>query len=177
MVGVEVESLTSVVDYRTLSKLVSIKDNDRHPFCSTLTKQKSMFRGTPLLFTRSTDRLRRSFLPRTIQHFNATQKGCLGLFGHESASLTFCPAAFTHLYWLYEQLTYLFNSSQNNYVITTHFHFHTVHTHIYTRVNVFFKRGQKKKKCPCNGFCESRSAESPDSSTGPTTVLKMQSQN
>ena len=64
--GVELESLTSVAEKRAVSKLLSVMDCDRHPLYSTLTGQRSVFSGRLLSLTCSTDRLRRSFVPRTF---------------------------------------------------------------------------------------------------------------
>lgn len=58
-----------------MSRMLAIMDNDRHPLYSTFIKQRSMFSGRFLSLSCSTDRLRRSFVPRAIQLFNTTQRG------------------------------------------------------------------------------------------------------
>ena len=60
---------------RTLSRMLTILDNDHHPLHSTLKRQKSTFSGRLPTLSCSSDRLRKSFVPRAIQIFNATQKG------------------------------------------------------------------------------------------------------
>ena len=59
----------------TLSRLLTILDNDYHPLHSTLNGQRSIFSGRLLSLSCSSDRLRKSFVPRAIQLYNATQKG------------------------------------------------------------------------------------------------------
>lgn len=78
VVGIELESLTSIAEKRTSRRMLAIMDNDRHPLHSTFNKQRSMFSGRLLSFTCSTDRLRRSFVP-VPQLFNATQGGRGGM--------------------------------------------------------------------------------------------------
>ena len=71
----ELDCLTSVAEKRTLSRLLTILDNDHHPLHSTLNGQRSIFSGRLLSLSCSSDRLRKSFVPRAIQLYNATQKG------------------------------------------------------------------------------------------------------
>src|SRR4029434_4043149 len=75
VVGMELDCLTSVAEKRTLSRLLTILDNDHHPLHSTVNRQKSIFSGRLLSLSLSSDRLRKSFVPRAIQLYNATQKG------------------------------------------------------------------------------------------------------
>ena len=75
VVGMELDCLTSVAEKRTLSRLLTILDNDHHPLHSTINGQRSIFSGRLLSLSCSSDRLRKSFVPRAIQLFNATQKG------------------------------------------------------------------------------------------------------
>ncbi|XP_073668918.1 uncharacterized protein [Paramisgurnus dabryanus] len=75
VVGIQLESLTAIAEKRSSRRMFAIMDNDRHPLHSTFMKQRSMFSGRLLSLTCSTERLRRSFVPRAIQHFNATQGG------------------------------------------------------------------------------------------------------
>ena len=75
VVGMELDCLTSVAEKRTLSRLLTILDNDHHPLHSTLNGQRSIFSGRLLSLSCSSDRLRKSFVPRAIQLFNAVQKG------------------------------------------------------------------------------------------------------
>src|SRR4029434_4607956 len=72
VVGTELDCLTTVAERRTLSRLLTILDNVHH---STLNRQKSIFSGRLLSLSCSSDRLRKSFVPRAIQLHNATQKG------------------------------------------------------------------------------------------------------
>ena len=76
VVGTELECLTTVAERRTLSRLLTILDNVHHPLHSTLNGQRSIFSGRLLSLSCSSDRLRKSFVPRAIQLYNtATQKG------------------------------------------------------------------------------------------------------
>ena len=67
--------LTTVAERRTLSRLLTILDNDHHPLHSTLNGQRSIFSDRLLSLSCSSDRLRKSFVPRAIQLYNATEKG------------------------------------------------------------------------------------------------------
>ena len=75
VVGTELDCLTTVAERRTLSRLLTILDNVHHPLHSTVNRQKSIFSGRLLSLSCSSDRLRKSFVPRAIQLFNAAQKG------------------------------------------------------------------------------------------------------
>ena len=72
VIGAEQDSVVSVAERRTLNKLLSIMDNSSHPLHDLVTGQRSMFSERLLSMGCSTDRLWRSFLPRTIRLFNAT---------------------------------------------------------------------------------------------------------
>ena len=74
VVGTELDCLTTVAESRTLSRLLTILDNVHHPLHTTLYGQRSIFSGRLLSLSCSTDRLRRSFVPRAIQLYNTTQK-------------------------------------------------------------------------------------------------------
>ena len=71
VVGTELDCLTTVAERRTLSRLLTILDNDPHQLHSTLNRQRSTFSGRLLSLSCSSDRLRKSFVPRAIQLFNA----------------------------------------------------------------------------------------------------------
>src|SRR4029434_10426258 len=75
VVGIELECLRTVAERRTLSRLLTILDNVYNPLHSTLNRQKSIFSGRLLSLSCSSDRLRKSFVPRAIQLYNATQNG------------------------------------------------------------------------------------------------------
>ncbi|TNN57721.1 hypothetical protein EYF80_032089 [Liparis tanakae] len=85
-------SVASVADIRTLRRLLTILDNDHHPLRRTLTGQRSTFSGRLLSLSCSSDRLRKSFVPRAIQLFNTSQKGGGGRGTlHESTSVSSPP--------------------------------------------------------------------------------------
>ena len=75
VVGTELDCLTTVAERRTPSRLLTILDNVHHPLYSTVNRQKSIFSGRLLSLSCSSDRLRKSFVPRAIQLHNGTQKG------------------------------------------------------------------------------------------------------
>ena len=75
VVGADLECITSVSDKRTLNKLHSILDNDCHPLYSIIIQQKSLISWRLRSMTCTTDRLRKSFVPRAIQLYNASLKG------------------------------------------------------------------------------------------------------
>ena len=58
---------------RTLDKLLAIMDNVSHPLHTTIVGQRSLFSGRLLSYGCSTDRLRRSFVPRATRLFNTLQ--------------------------------------------------------------------------------------------------------
>ena len=57
VVGAELESITSVAEKRTLSKLLTIMDNESHPLHSTIIQQKSVISCRLQALTCKTDRL------------------------------------------------------------------------------------------------------------------------
>uniref|UniRef100_A0A3B1JI52 Reverse transcriptase domain-containing protein n=1 Tax=Astyanax mexicanus TaxID=7994 RepID=A0A3B1JI52_ASTMX len=73
VVGVELDSVVTVAERRTLHKLLSIMDDDGHPLHSIIMDHRSSFSGRFLSQSCSTDRLRRSFVPRAIRLFNSSQ--------------------------------------------------------------------------------------------------------
>ncbi len=74
VVGMELETLTSTAESRTLNRLDSIMDNQHHPLHTIFTNQLSLFSHRLRALTCRTDRLKRSFVPWAIQLFNNTQK-------------------------------------------------------------------------------------------------------
>ena len=72
VVGAELESITSVAEKRTLSKLLTIMDNESHPLHSTIIQQKSVISCRLRALTCKTDRLNKSFLPRAIHLYNSS---------------------------------------------------------------------------------------------------------
>ena len=74
VVGSELDCLTTVAESRTLCRLRTILDNVHHPLHRTLIGQRSIFSGRLLSLSCASDRLRRSFVPRAIQLYNAWQK-------------------------------------------------------------------------------------------------------
>ena len=72
--GTELDSLITVAERRTLSRLLTILDNVHHPLHRTLDSQRSIFSDRLRSLACSSDRLRKSFVPRAIQLFNATHK-------------------------------------------------------------------------------------------------------
>ncbi|KAI4896059.1 hypothetical protein NFI96_010384 [Prochilodus magdalenae] len=75
VVGVKLDSVLKVAERRTLHKLVSIMDDDGHPLHIILMDRRSKFSGRLLSQSCSTDRLRKSFVPRAISFFNSSQQG------------------------------------------------------------------------------------------------------
>ncbi|KAI4886690.1 hypothetical protein NFI96_004203 [Prochilodus magdalenae] len=75
VVGVELDSVVKVAERRTLHKLLSIMDDDGHPLHTIIMDRRSKFSGRLLSQSCSTDRLRRSFVPRAIRLFNSSQQG------------------------------------------------------------------------------------------------------
>lgn len=75
VVGAELECITSVSDKRTMNKILNILDNDCHPLHTTIIQQKSLISWRLRSLTCATDRLRKSFVPRAIQLYNASLKG------------------------------------------------------------------------------------------------------
>ncbi|KAI4893140.1 hypothetical protein NFI96_000155 [Prochilodus magdalenae] len=75
VVGVELDSVVKVAERRTLHKLLSIMDDDGHPLHTIIMDRRSKFSGRLLSQSCSTDRLRRSFVPRAIRLLNSSQRG------------------------------------------------------------------------------------------------------
>ncbi|XP_076857379.1 piezo-type mechanosensitive ion channel component 2-like [Brachyhypopomus gauderio] len=73
VVGVELNSVVTVAKRRTLHKLLSIMKDDGHPLHTIIVDQRSKFSGRFLSQSSSTDRLRKSFVPRAIRLFNSSQ--------------------------------------------------------------------------------------------------------
>lgn len=64
VVGLKLKPFETVVERRMLSKLLSIVDNEEHPFHNTLDRQRSTFSNRLLQLHCRRDRCRTSFLPR-----------------------------------------------------------------------------------------------------------------
>ncbi|KAL6470652.1 hypothetical protein MHYP_G00217710 [Metynnis hypsauchen] len=73
VVGMELDSVGKVAETRTLHKLLSIMEDDGHPLHTIIMDRRSMFSGRLLSQSCSTDRFRRSFVPRAIRLFNSSQ--------------------------------------------------------------------------------------------------------
>ena len=83
VVGMELDSLVTVAEERTLNRLLAVLDNASHPLHTVIIKQRSLFSGRLLLPKCSTDRLRKSFVPRAIKLCNTS----LGRRGTKEDSL------------------------------------------------------------------------------------------
>ena len=70
VLGLRLESFESVVERRTLKKLLSIIDNDQHPLHHTVVRQRSTFSHRLLQLRCRRDRYRKSFLPHAITLYN-----------------------------------------------------------------------------------------------------------
>ena len=75
IVGTELESMTSMAERRALIRLLSIKNNPEHLLHSTIQGQRSSFSSRLVSLHCSSDRMRRSLLPNTMQLYNATTRG------------------------------------------------------------------------------------------------------
>ncbi|KAM4593012.1 uncharacterized protein PAE49_004932 isoform 1-T1 [Odontesthes bonariensis] len=64
--GLRLESLEAVVERRTMNKLLTIMENDRHPLHHTVDRQRSTFSPRLLQLPCRRDRYRKSFLPHTV---------------------------------------------------------------------------------------------------------------
>ncbi|XP_051789625.1 uncharacterized protein LOC127529603 [Erpetoichthys calabaricus] len=73
IVGMELDSLTSVAERQALSRLLSIMENPLHLLNSIISRQRSSFSDRLLSPSCSTDRLKRSFLHHTMRLFNSTR--------------------------------------------------------------------------------------------------------
>ena len=70
VLGLRLESFETVVERRTLNKLLSIMDNDQHPLHHTVDRQRSTFSHRLLLLRCRRDRYRKFFLPHAITLYN-----------------------------------------------------------------------------------------------------------
>ena len=70
VLGLRLESFESVVERRTLNKLLSIRDNDQHPLYHTVVRERSTFSHRLLQLSCQRDRYRKSFLPYAITLYN-----------------------------------------------------------------------------------------------------------
>ncbi len=70
VLGLRLESFETVVERRTLNKLLSIMDNDQHPLHHTVDGQRSTFSHRLLQLRCRRDRYRKSFLPHAITLYN-----------------------------------------------------------------------------------------------------------
>ena len=77
-VGTELECITLTSDKRTLSKLLSILDNDFRPVHSTIIEQNSMISSRLCTMPCTTERVRKSFVPRATHRYNVLLKGGRG---------------------------------------------------------------------------------------------------
>jgi len=97
-VGLELDCLTSVAEKRTLSRLLTILDNDHHPRHRPLNGQRSIFSGRLLSLSCSSDRLRKAFVPRAIQRHAEGEGEGDGLL---CMSLPRSPLLFSALYFFH----------------------------------------------------------------------------
>ena len=74
VVGMELQTLTSTAEQRTLNRLDRVMDNEKHPLHATLINQLSVFSQRFRAVSCRTDRLRRSFVPWAIHLFNSSQR-------------------------------------------------------------------------------------------------------
>ncbi|KAM7380045.1 hypothetical protein PAMP_003369 [Pampus punctatissimus] len=70
VLGLRLETFESVVERRTLKKMLSIKDNDQHPLHHTVGRQRSTFSHRLLQLLCRRERYRKSFLPYAITVYN-----------------------------------------------------------------------------------------------------------
>jgi len=68
--GLRLESFDTVVEKRTLNKLLSIMHNNQHPLHHAVVRQWSTFSHSLLQLCCRRDRNRKSFLPHAITLFN-----------------------------------------------------------------------------------------------------------
>ncbi|TWW71468.1 hypothetical protein D4764_17G0009510 [Takifugu flavidus] len=68
-------SLATVAERRTIDKLRSIMDNDRHPLHTVIHSQRSLISQRLRLPKFRTNRLGNSFIPRAIRLFNSSLGG------------------------------------------------------------------------------------------------------
>jgi gmma-aminobutyric acid receptor subunit gamma len=70
VLGLRLESLETVVERRTLKKVLSIMDNKQHPLHHIVDRQRSTFSHRLLQLRCRRDRYRKSFLPHAISLYN-----------------------------------------------------------------------------------------------------------
>ncbi|TWW56008.1 hypothetical protein D4764_09G0010580 [Takifugu flavidus] len=75
VVGMKLKPLATVAERRTIDKLRSIMDNDRHPLHTVIHSQRSLISQRLRLPRFRTNRLGNSFVPRAIRLFNSSQGG------------------------------------------------------------------------------------------------------
>ncbi|TWW75426.1 hypothetical protein D4764_13G0000880 [Takifugu flavidus] len=75
VVGMKLKPLATVAERRTIDKLRSIMDNDRHPLHTVIHSQRSLISPRLRLPKFRTNRLGNSFIPRAIRLFNNSQGG------------------------------------------------------------------------------------------------------
>ncbi|TWW53546.1 hypothetical protein D4764_0016310 [Takifugu flavidus] len=71
----KLKPLATVAERRTIDKLRSIMDNDRHPLHTVIHSQSSLISQRLRLPKFRTNRLGNSFIPRAIRLFNSSQGG------------------------------------------------------------------------------------------------------
>ncbi|KAM4536419.1 uncharacterized protein PAE49_021037 [Odontesthes bonariensis] len=72
VIGCKLDSFESVVERRTLNKLLSIMDNPTHPLQQLLVGQQSSFSNRLIQLHCHKDRFRKSFLPAAITIYNTS---------------------------------------------------------------------------------------------------------
>src|SRR4029434_9870857 len=82
------DCLTTVAEKRTLSRLLTILDNDHYPLHSTLNGQRSIFSGRLLSLSCSSDRLRKSPGPYSFTTPHRRGGGGRWTSLHESTSVS-----------------------------------------------------------------------------------------
>ena len=75
VVGMNLDPLVTVVERRSMKKLLAIMDNASHPLHTVISAQKSSFSDRLLLPRCRTNRLKDSFVPRAIRLYNSALGG------------------------------------------------------------------------------------------------------
>ena len=70
VVGLSLDSVDTILESRTMSKVKAIMNNTSHPLHTTFSQQRSTFSSRLLSHCASTERLRSSFVPRAIRGYN-----------------------------------------------------------------------------------------------------------
>ena len=96
VVATELDCLTTMTERRTLSRLLTILDNDHHPPHSTLNRQRSTFSGRLLSLSCSSDRLRKS--PGPYSFTTPCRKGGGGRWTSLHGSTSVSPSLLISLY-------------------------------------------------------------------------------